>query len=88
MNAAAMAAKKAAAEVAARINAMVGSKNRSTNDVLADINSRFGGGGAQMHMDGGESRPVYAEEIVINDYPQKARWRVTNKVCRRSGRSL
>ncbi|OBZ89649.1 Pre-mRNA-processing ATP-dependent RNA helicase prp5 [Choanephora cucurbitarum] len=27
----------------------------------------------------GEAHPVYAEEIVINDYPQKARWRVTNK---------
>ncbi|KAI8364321.1 P-loop containing nucleoside triphosphate hydrolase protein [Choanephora cucurbitarum] len=29
--------------------------------------------------EGGEAHPVYAEEIVINDYPQKARWRVTNK---------
>ncbi|KAL0079638.1 P-loop containing nucleoside triphosphate hydrolase protein [Phycomyces blakesleeanus] len=59
LSAAALAAKRAATEVAARINAMVGSKSRTAHD--------------------DEGNPVYAEEIVINDYPQKARWRVTNK---------
>jgi ATP-dependent RNA helicase DDX46/PRP5 len=34
----------------------------------------------QVSTDGTEGRPVYTEEIEINDYPQKARWRVTNKV--------
>ncbi|PHZ07313.1 P-loop containing nucleoside triphosphate hydrolase protein [Rhizopus microsporus ATCC 52813] len=33
----------------------------------------------QVGTDGAEGRPVYTEEIEINDYPQKARWRVTNK---------
>ncbi|KAI8643181.1 P-loop containing nucleoside triphosphate hydrolase protein [Parasitella parasitica] len=59
---AAIAAKKAAAMVAARINALGGSSATS-----------------QIATEDGEVRPVYAEEIVINDYPQKARWRVTNK---------
>lgn len=62
LSAAAIAAKKAAAMVAARINALGGA------------------GGSQMIAEDGEARPVYAEEITINDYPQKARWRVTNKV--------
>lgn len=74
-NAAAQAAKRAAAEVAARINAMV-SKKTSANDVLSDINSRFTNATQSQDTEG---RPVYAEEITINDYPQKARWRVTNK---------
>lgn len=63
LSAAAIAAKKAAAMVAARINALGGG----------------GGAGNQMLNEDGEARPVYAEEITINDYPQKARWRVTNK---------
>ncbi|OAD02170.1 hypothetical protein MUCCIDRAFT_172588 [Mucor lusitanicus CBS 277.49] len=61
LSAAAIAAKKAAAMVAARINALGGAA------------------GSQMINEDGETRPVYAEEITINDYPQKARWRVTNK---------
>lgn len=64
LSAAAIAAKKAAAMVAARINALGGAA------------------GSQMINEDGETRPVYAEEITINDYPQKARWRVTNKVRR------
>ncbi|KAI9016328.1 P-loop containing nucleoside triphosphate hydrolase protein [Phycomyces nitens] len=82
LSAAALAAKKAATEVAARINAMVGSKSRTAHDVVADINARFNvstGGPMQVEDKKDEGNPVYAEEIVINDYPQKARWRVTNK---------
>ncbi|KAL0073018.1 P-loop containing nucleoside triphosphate hydrolase protein, partial [Phycomyces blakesleeanus] len=84
LSAAALAAKRAATEVAARINAMVGSKSRTAHDVVADINARFnvsttGGGPPQVEEKKDEGNPVYAEEIVINDYPQKARWRVTNK---------
>lgn len=65
LSAAASAAKKAAAAVAARITALSGKKPEAP--------------GAQAGDDS-EARPVYAEEITINDYPQKARWRVTNKV--------
>lgn len=36
--------------------------------------------GTTVVGDDAEGRPVYTEEIIINDYPQKARWRVTNKV--------
>ncbi|KAG0182681.1 pre-mRNA processing RNA-helicase [Apophysomyces sp. BC1034] len=83
LNAAALAAKKAAAEVAARINAMVGQKGRTAHDIVADINARFSesSGGQQMQLEDKkeEGHPVYAEEIIINDYPQKARWKVTNK---------
>ncbi|KAF7731523.1 pre-mRNA processing RNA-helicase [Apophysomyces ossiformis] len=80
LNAATLAAKKAAAEVAARINAMAGQKGRTAHDIIADINARFSesAGGQQMQQEE-EGHPVYAEEIVINDYPQKARWKVTNK---------
>ncbi|KAG1453685.1 hypothetical protein G6F46_004591 [Rhizopus delemar] len=35
--------------------------------------------GTTVVGDDAEGRPVYTEEIIINDYPQKARWRVTNK---------
>ncbi|CAO0799361.1 unnamed protein product [Mucor circinelloides] len=48
--------------------------------VAARINALGGAAGSQMITEDGETRPVYAEEITINDYPQKARWRVTNKV--------
>lgn len=66
LSAAALAAKKAAAAVAARINALAGKKPD--------------GNGVVQTSEDSEGRPVYAEEITINDYPQKARWRVTNKV--------
>lgn len=61
------AAARKAAEVAARINAMVGSSKATPQTTTTDDKKD-------------EGNPVYAEEIVINDYPQKARWRVTNKV--------
>ncbi|KAI8977951.1 P-loop containing nucleoside triphosphate hydrolase protein [Pilobolus umbonatus] len=63
---AALAAKKAANAVAARINAMTGLKKP---EII----------GSKLGTDETDAHPVYAEEIVINDYPQKARWRVTNK---------
>lgn len=65
LSAAAIAAKKAAAAVAARITAMNGKKPDGT--------------GILSTAEDGEARPVYAEEITINDYPQTARWRVTNR---------
>lgn len=49
--------------------------------VAARINALGGSASTtQLTSEDGETRPVYAEEITINDYPQKARWRVTNKV--------
>ncbi|KAI8384309.1 uncharacterized protein BYT42DRAFT_562076 [Radiomyces spectabilis] len=79
LSAAALAAQKAAAQVAARINAMAGNKNRSANDVLADINARFRENTNSAQAEGKDGNPVFAEEMVINDFPQKARWRVTNR---------
>ncbi|KAI8096508.1 P-loop containing nucleoside triphosphate hydrolase protein [Halteromyces radiatus] len=56
-------AAKKAAEVAARLMANAGMNKSQT-----------------MEQDENEdARPVYAEEININDFPQKARWKVTNK---------
>ncbi|KAI8079667.1 P-loop containing nucleoside triphosphate hydrolase protein [Gilbertella persicaria] len=48
--------------------------------VAARITALGGSTVQQVVTEDGETRPIYAEEIVINDYPQKARWRVTNKV--------
>ncbi|RCI01962.1 pre-mRNA processing RNA-helicase [Rhizopus stolonifer] len=47
--------------------------------VAARITALGGSTVQQVVTEDGETRPIYAEEIVINDYPQKARWRVTNK---------
>lgn len=49
--------------------------------VAARINKMSGlKTGGQTVGEDTEGRPVFTEEIIINDYPQKARWRVTNKV--------
>ncbi|KAG1460798.1 hypothetical protein G6F56_005865 [Rhizopus delemar] len=48
--------------------------------VAARINKMSGlKTGGQTVGEDTEGRPVFTEEIIINDYPQKARWRVTNK---------
>ncbi|KAI9276996.1 P-loop containing nucleoside triphosphate hydrolase protein [Phascolomyces articulosus] len=87
------AAAEAARKVAARINSELGSnKQRNAQDIVAEINSQFNQNSSGIHQkqqqqpqqqaqaeEKKEERPVYAEEIMINDYPQKARWRVTNK---------
>lgn len=57
-------AARRAAEVAARLMAAAGVNKPQPVEVETND----------------DSRPVYAEEIVINDFPQKARWKVTNKV--------
>lgn len=61
-------AAKRAAEVAARLMANAGVNKSQTMET---------GEGNE------DARPVYAEEIIINDFPQKARWKVTNKVRRK-----
>jgi ATP-dependent RNA helicase DDX46/PRP5 len=66
-------AAKRAAEVAARLMANVG-VNKSQSMETGDDNE--------------DARPVYAEEIIINDFPQKARWKVTNKVRKTVRRTL
>ncbi|KAI8874948.1 P-loop containing nucleoside triphosphate hydrolase protein [Backusella circina FSU 941] len=59
---AALAAKKTAAQIAARINAMAGTSTTP-----------------QPQAEEVDTHPVYSAEITINDYPQNARWRVTNR---------
>ncbi|KNC97730.1 uncharacterized protein SPPG_07192 [Spizellomyces punctatus DAOM BR117] len=78
----ASAAVKAAQEAAAKVNAAVGASGAArARDIIAEINAKFKDAAAGV---GGEdkkqaSEAAYAYEIEINDYPQKARWRVTNK---------
>ncbi|KAG9286065.1 hypothetical protein G9A89_022742 [Geosiphon pyriformis] len=84
MNPAALAALKAAQQAAARINAAVGTSGfQRAKDIIADINSRFKEnsvqGGAVTEESKTENTAEYSVEIEINDYPQKARWKVTNK---------
>ncbi|KAJ3185683.1 pre-mRNA processing RNA-helicase [Gaertneriomyces sp. JEL0708] len=80
---AAAAAVKAAQEAAAKVNAAVGTTGaQRARDIIAEINAKFkdaaaGGVGADDKKQASEA--AYAYEIEINDYPQKARWRVTNK---------
>ncbi|KAJ3290332.1 pre-mRNA processing RNA-helicase [Borealophlyctis nickersoniae] len=76
------AAIKAAQEAAAKINAQVGAGAAKARDVIAEINAKFRGDGGAAGLAGEEkkaSEAAFALEIPINDYPQKARWRVTNK---------
>ncbi|CAG8440389.1 7607_t:CDS:10 [Ambispora gerdemannii] len=84
MNPAAVAALKAAQQAAARINASVGTSGvQRAKDIIADINSRFKEnsvqGGVVTEENKTENTAEYSVEIEINDYPQKARWKVTNK---------
>ncbi|CAG8473102.1 10632_t:CDS:10 [Acaulospora colombiana] len=81
---AAIAALKAAQEAAARVNAKnVGvSGVQRAKDIIADINARFKENNIQgtvPEADKAENAAEYSVEIEINDYPQKARWKVTNK---------
>ncbi|CAG8699492.1 15207_t:CDS:10 [Dentiscutata erythropus] len=81
---AALAALKAAQEAAARVNAKnVGASGvQRAKDIIADINARFKENSVQGNVaeaDKTENTAEYSVEIEINDYPQKARWKVTNK---------
>ncbi|RHZ89141.1 hypothetical protein Glove_18g32 [Diversispora epigaea] len=81
---AAVAALKAAQEAAARVNAKnVGTSGvQRAKDIIADINARFKENSVQgtaSEADKAENAAEYSVEIEINDYPQKARWKVTNK---------
>ncbi|CAG8441068.1 2427_t:CDS:10 [Funneliformis caledonium] len=83
-NPAAIAALKAAQEAAARVNAKnVGASGvQRAKDIIADINARFKENSVQgtaPEADKAENAAEYSVEIEINDYPQKARWKVTNK---------
>ncbi|CAO3599520.1 unnamed protein product [Absidia cylindrospora] len=57
-------AARKAAEVAARLMATAGMNKSQTMETTDDSE---------------DARPVFAEEININDFPQKARWKVTNR---------
>jgi ATP-dependent RNA helicase DDX46/PRP5 len=78
----ALAAKKAVEQVAARINALTSSNKsgRKAQDIINDINAKYKETAVKQDEDAKEGNPGFAYEIEINDYPQKARWRVTNKV--------
>ncbi|KAJ3169972.1 pre-mRNA processing RNA-helicase [Geranomyces variabilis] len=82
---AASAAVRAAQEAAAKVNAAVGSTGAArARDIIAEINAKFLGGGSAKESAPAEDKKqasdaAFAYEIEINDYPQKARWRVTNK---------
>ncbi|CAG8485915.1 3695_t:CDS:10 [Cetraspora pellucida] len=81
---AAIAALRAAQEAAARVNAKnVGASGvQRAKDIIADINARFKENSVQgtvAEADKAENAAEYSVEIEINDYPQKARWKVTNK---------
>ncbi|RIA89024.1 P-loop containing nucleoside triphosphate hydrolase protein [Glomus cerebriforme] len=54
----------------------------AAKDIIADINARFKENSVQgtvPEADKTENTAEYSVEIEINDYPQKARWKVTNK---------
>ncbi|KAJ9072278.1 pre-mRNA processing RNA-helicase [Entomophthora muscae] len=76
----AAAAIRAAQLAAAKIKA---SANNGRNlDTIAELNAKFRGDPQLLndlldHLN--PPPPVYSTEIEINDFPQKARWRVTNK---------
>ncbi|ORY06094.1 P-loop containing nucleoside triphosphate hydrolase protein [Basidiobolus meristosporus CBS 931.73] len=64
-------------------NAAGGSGLARARDIIADINARFKDGAisSQKSLPDGtaSAAPAFSYEIEINDYPQKARWKVTNK---------
>ncbi|KAL1920340.1 uncharacterized protein VTP21DRAFT_1486 [Calcarisporiella thermophila] len=76
---------KAAQEAAARISALVADKSKQgqAKDILSEINSRFAAGATQAAGKLGEKAEgegkSFCYEVEINDYPQKARWRINNK---------
>ncbi|KAI9091557.1 ATP-dependent RNA helicase Prp11 [Phlyctochytrium arcticum] len=81
-------AARAAQEAAAKVNAAVGTTGAArARDIIAEINAKFKDaaathpGAMMMMLDDKKqsSDAAFAYEIEINDYPQKARWRVTNK---------
>lgn len=77
----ALAAKKAVEQVAARINALSSQQSgRKAQDIINDINAKYKETAVKQDEEAKEGNPGFAYEIEINDYPQKARWRVTNKV--------
>ncbi|KAI8817396.1 ATP-dependent RNA helicase Prp11 [Fimicolochytrium jonesii] len=78
---------KAAEEAAAKVNASIGATGTARAlDIIAEINAKAKAGNAGLPGFGGASEDkkqsaeaAFAYEIEINDYPKKARWRVTNK---------
>ncbi|RUP51673.1 putative RNA helicase [Jimgerdemannia flammicorona] len=76
----------AAFKAAALVNRLVGSNTGAVNpqQMIKEINERFGEPiiSPQLPPEAAKedtSNPGFAYEIEINDYPQKARWKVTNK---------
>jgi ATP-dependent RNA helicase DDX46/PRP5 len=71
---------RAAQEKAAALNAALGiTAKAGQNDILKAINIRYKGEG-EAAPNALPSASAFSLEIDINDYPQKARWKVTNKV--------
>ncbi|KAK9766040.1 pre-mRNA processing RNA-helicase [Basidiobolus ranarum] len=64
-------------------NAVGGAGLARARDIIADINARFkdGATSSQQPLQDGtvSAAPAFSYEIEINDYPKKARWKVTNK---------
>lgn len=73
----ALAAKRAVEQAVARINA-IQSSSRGGRRPQDNVNANETA--VKQDEDAKEGNPGFAYEIEINDYPQKARWRVTNKV--------
>lgn len=74
------AAIRAAQLAAARVNPAVAPAR--LKEAIAEINAKFRGDPNLVSelLDHLNPPQVFTQEIEINDYPQKARWRVTNKV--------
>jgi ATP-dependent RNA helicase DDX46/PRP5 len=67
-------------EALAEVNAKVGKTGLSkAKDIVAQINERFKKTTPAAANVKKASDAAYAYEIEINDFPQKARWKVTNK---------
>ncbi|KAI9006950.1 P-loop containing nucleoside triphosphate hydrolase protein [Hyaloraphidium curvatum] len=70
---------RAAQEKAAAINAALGLGKPPASNIINQINLKFRTDGGANQGPALPSASPYSLEIEINDYPQKARWKVTNK---------
>jgi hypothetical protein len=57
---------------------LAGGVNKDVVDIVAQINAKFKDSESATNTE--EVTAAFCIEIEINDYPQKARWKVTNKV--------
>jgi len=74
---------KAVQEIAALVNAKIDASvkaKKSMEGGTPEIKTEASAVKPAAESNANENSSLYAFEIEINDYPQKARWRVTNKV--------